>query len=80
MKTFFWLNGPLELLDDDDRVLATVDVLWFIDHYERCCAENHISFNPRLCLRPRSLSKPGLDPSRRTRQADPRSVALAVPP
>jgi hypothetical protein len=23
MKTFFWLNGPLEFLDDEDRVMST---------------------------------------------------------
>lgn len=50
MKTFFWLNGPLEFLDDDDRVIETVDVFWFIDHYERYCTENNIPINPRLYL------------------------------
>lgn len=50
MKTFFWLNGPLEFLDENDRVLETVDVFWFIDHYERYCAEQNIPINPALYL------------------------------
>jgi 2,4'-dihydroxyacetophenone dioxygenase len=50
MKTFFWLNGPLEFLDEDDRVLETVDVFWFINHYETYCHENGIKINERLYL------------------------------
>jgi 2,4'-dihydroxyacetophenone dioxygenase len=50
MKTFFWLNGPLDFLDDDDHVLETVDVFWFIDHYERYCDEHDIPINPTLYL------------------------------
>jgi len=50
MKTFFWLNGPLEFLDEHDRVVETVDVFWFIDHYERYCEEHNIPINPRLYL------------------------------
>ena len=50
MKTFFWLNGPLEFLDDEDRVVETVDVFWFIDHYERYCEEHDIPINPTLYL------------------------------
>lgn len=50
MKTFFWLNGPLEFLDQHDRVLETVDVFWFINHYETYCHENGIKINERLYL------------------------------
>jgi quercetin dioxygenase-like cupin family protein len=50
MKTFFWLNGPLEFLDDEDRVMETVDVFWFIDHYEDYCAEHGITIDKRLYL------------------------------
>ena len=50
MKTFFWLNGPLEFLDDQDRVTEVIDVFWFIDHYERYCEENQLTINPRLYL------------------------------
>jgi hypothetical protein len=50
MKTFFWLNGPLEFLDDDNRVTETVDVFWFIDHYVRFCVEKGLPINERLYL------------------------------
>ena len=50
MKTFFWLNGPLEFLDDEDRVLDVVDVFWFINHYESHCETNGIKINERLYL------------------------------
>jgi 2,4'-dihydroxyacetophenone dioxygenase len=50
MKTFFWLNGPLEFLDEDDRVTEAVDVFWFIDHYESYCNEHGLKINERLYL------------------------------
>ena len=50
MKTFFWLNGPLEFLDAEDRVVETVDVFWFIDHYESYCQDNGIPIDQRLYL------------------------------
>ena len=50
MKTMFWLNGPLEFLDEQDRVMETVDVFWFIDHYENYCRENGLKINERLYL------------------------------
>lgn len=50
MKTFFWLNGPLEFLDENDRVMETVDVFWYIDHYESYCREKGLPINERLYL------------------------------
>jgi hypothetical protein len=50
MKTFFWLNGPLEFLDEEDRVTQVLDVFWFIDHYESYCSENGINRNEGLYL------------------------------
>ena len=50
MKTFFWLNGPLEFLDEQDRVVESVDVFWFISHYETYCEQNGIKLNERLYL------------------------------
>jgi hypothetical protein len=50
MKTFFWLNGPLEFLDDEDRVMEVLDVFWFIDQYESYCNGNGIKINARLYL------------------------------
>lgn len=50
MKTLFTLNGPLEFLDDQDRIIETVDVFWFIDHYLTYCKENNIPVNESLFL------------------------------
>ena len=50
MKTIFWLNGPLEFLDEKDRVTEVVDVFWFIDHYERGCEELGVPVNRALYL------------------------------
>ena len=50
MKTFFWLNGPLEFLDEQDRVVETVDVFWFINHYETYCQAKGIPIDERLYL------------------------------
>ncbi|MGW5815835.1 2,4'-dihydroxyacetophenone dioxygenase family protein [Streptomyces noursei] len=50
MKTVFWLNGPVEFLDDQDAVAEVIDVFWFIDHYERGCAEQGIPINRALYL------------------------------
>ena len=50
MKTFFWLNGPLEFLDEEERVTESVDVFWFINHYETYCQKEGIPINERLYL------------------------------
>ncbi|MGH9293408.1 MAG: 2,4'-dihydroxyacetophenone dioxygenase family protein [Acidimicrobiales bacterium] len=50
MKTFFWLNGPLEFLDDENRVTEVVDVFWFINHYETYCEEKGLPINKLLYL------------------------------
>ena len=50
MRTLFWLNGPLEFLDEAERVTDTIDVFWFIDHYEAYCEEHALPINPRLYL------------------------------
>ena len=50
MKTFFWLNGPLEFLDAEDPAMETVDVFWFVNRYESYCQENGIPVGQRLHL------------------------------
>jgi 2,4'-dihydroxyacetophenone dioxygenase len=47
MKTVFWLNGSLEFYDDSDRLLETLDVFWFIDHYVSYCRERGIKVNKK---------------------------------
>ena len=48
MKTFFWLKGSLEFYDDNDHLLETLDVFWFIDHYLSHCREHSLKVNPKL--------------------------------
>ena len=48
MKTMFWLNGSLEFYDDNDNLLQTLDVFWFINHYVSYCREHGIKLNPKL--------------------------------
>jgi len=48
MKTIFWLNGSLEFFDEQDHLLETLDVFWFIDHYLSYCRENRIEINKKL--------------------------------
>ena len=48
MKTFFWLNGSLEFYDDDDTLLETLDVFWFINHYVSYCREHGLKLNQKL--------------------------------
>jgi 2,4'-dihydroxyacetophenone dioxygenase len=35
MKTSLWLNGPLEFLDEKDRVMEVVDAFWLSEAIER---------------------------------------------
>ncbi len=48
MKTFFWLNASLEFYDDNDTLLETLDVFWFINHYVSYCREHGLKLNEKL--------------------------------
>jgi len=48
MKTIFVLNGSLDFVDDNDQLIETLDVFWFIDHYTSYCRKNGIPINKRL--------------------------------
>ena len=48
MKTFFWLNASLEFYDDNDTLLETLDVFWFINHYVSYCREHGLKLNQML--------------------------------
>ena len=47
MKTIFWLNGAIEFFDDNDNLLETLDVFWFINHYVSYCRENGLPINKK---------------------------------
>ncbi len=48
MKTIFVLNGSLDFVDDNDNLLETLDVFWFIDHYTSYCKQSGIPINKKL--------------------------------
>ena len=50
VKLFGWLHGPIEFFDEDGKFTETLDVWWFINHYETYCKEHGIPLNPELYL------------------------------
>jgi hypothetical protein len=48
METLFRLEGPLELLDDEDNVFDILDVFWYIDSYLGHCRREGLAVNERL--------------------------------
>jgi 2,4'-dihydroxyacetophenone dioxygenase len=50
MKTIFFLNGSLEFYDDNDALLETLDVFWFIDHYLSYCRAKNLKINEKLWI------------------------------
>jgi 2,4'-dihydroxyacetophenone dioxygenase len=48
MKAIFWLNGSIEFFDDNDSLIETLDVFWFINHYVSYCREHGIPINKKL--------------------------------
>jgi hypothetical protein len=50
VKLFGWLEGAIEFFDDKGTFIETLDVWWFINHYETHCREHGIPINPQLYL------------------------------
>lgn len=50
VKLFGWMQGPIEFYDDQGNFVETIDVWWFINHYETYCRENNIPINKALYL------------------------------
>ncbi|HET6932505.1 MAG TPA: 2,4'-dihydroxyacetophenone dioxygenase family protein [Candidatus Acidoferrum sp.] len=50
VKLFAWLQGPIEFYDDNGKFTETLDVFWFINHYETYCREQGIPINKQLYL------------------------------
>jgi 2,4'-dihydroxyacetophenone dioxygenase len=44
----FFFNGSLEFVDDNDNLLETLDVFWFVDHYVSYCRANGLELNKKL--------------------------------
>jgi hypothetical protein len=50
MKALFWMQGANEFFDSDGRFVETLDVWWFINHYETYCLANNLPVNKQLYL------------------------------
>jgi 2,4'-dihydroxyacetophenone dioxygenase len=50
VKLFAWLQGPIEFYDEKGSFVETLDVWWFINHYESYCREHGIPINKQLYI------------------------------
>ena len=50
VKLFGWLQGPIEFYDENGSFIETLDVWWFINHYESYCREHGIPINKQLYI------------------------------
>ena len=50
VKLFGWMQGPIEFYDAQGQFVETVDVWWFINHYETWCREQNLPINEKLYL------------------------------
>ena len=50
MKALFWMQGAIEFYDEHGNFVETLDVWWFINHYETYCAEHGLAINQKLYL------------------------------
>ena len=49
-KLFGWMQGANEMYNEHGELVMTVDVWWFMDHYESYCNANGIPINQQLYL------------------------------
>ena len=50
VKLFGWLQGPIEFFDEHGNFAETLDVWWFMNHYESYCREHGIPLNKQLYI------------------------------
>ena len=50
MKALFHMQGANEFFDEQGNHVETLDVWWFMNHYESYCREHGIAINPALYL------------------------------
>jgi len=50
VKLFGWLEGPIEFFDERGSFVESLDVWWYINHYETYCREHNIPINRQLYL------------------------------
>lgn len=50
MKALFWMQGANEFYDEQGNFVETLDVWWFMNHYESYCQEHGLPINKQLYL------------------------------
>jgi len=50
MKALFWMQGANEFYDENGQHVETLDVWWFMNHYESYCEEKGLPINRQLYL------------------------------
>ena len=50
MKALFHMQGANEFFDENGNHVETLDVWWFMNHYETYCREHNIPINKQLYL------------------------------
>jgi 2,4'-dihydroxyacetophenone dioxygenase len=50
MKALFHMQGANEFYDENGNHVETLDVWWFINHYESHCREHGLAINKSLYL------------------------------
>lgn len=50
VKLFGWLEGPIDFFDEQGTFVESLDVWWYINHYETYCRANDIPINKQLYL------------------------------
>ena len=50
VKLFGWLEGATEFYDEHGVLIETLDVWWYINHYETYCHEHGLALNEKLYL------------------------------
>ncbi|MCK5749371.1 MAG: hypothetical protein KAH44_24365, partial [Oricola sp.] len=48
VKLFGWMQGSNEFYDENGVHMETLDVWWFMNHYETYCRENGLPINEHL--------------------------------
>jgi hypothetical protein len=50
VKLFGWLEGSTDFFDENGGFIETLDIWWYINHYESYCREHGLAVNEQLYL------------------------------
>jgi hypothetical protein len=50
VKLFGWLEGPIDFFDEQGTFVESLDVWWYINHYETWCRAHAIPINEQLYI------------------------------